>query len=141
MREPPRCEARHDDHDKPRERDERDAVVQQAAARERPWAAADDAGRLARVADGNDLRHPWSPGPHSLLDPQLAHEHVELSAPDVVAHALRNEVDQARIEEHGLRRVVGRQAVDLGPELERRLRVVMPRLSAFCILASTALLQ
>ena len=65
----PASEARHHDHDEAREGDERDPVAQQAPACQRPRAAADDAGRLAHVADRNDLRHSWSPGPLSSTGP------------------------------------------------------------------------
>ena len=72
VRVPPRREARHHDHDEARERDERDAVAQQAAARERPGAAADDAGRLAHVADRHDDLRPLGVARAlSLLDPGL----------------------------------------------------------------------
>ena len=63
VRVPPGREARDDDRDEPGEGDERAAIAPQAPCRERPRAAADDAGRLAHVAGNSDLRHRGSPGP------------------------------------------------------------------------------
>src|SRR4029079_13319828 len=105
---------------------------------QRPGAGAEDAGRLlAHVADRCDLRHSWS----SLLDPDLAHERVELSAPDVVPDALRDEVDQAGVEEHGLSGVVRGRLVDLRPQLERGRRILDAELERLLTVGSDLLVD
>ena len=102
--------ARHDDHDhdEARERDERDPVAQQARGARAPMGCGRRRGPAWPTSPAaSDLRHPRvARTSRHLLDPDLVHEHVELRAPDVVADALRDEVDQARVEEHGLRGVV-----------------------------------
>ena len=90
--------------DEAREGDERAAIAPQAPAASahglRPTTRAVWPTSPATATSDTGGR----PGPGPLLDPGLIQDHVELRAPDVVPDALRREVDQARVEQHGLRR-------------------------------------